>query len=200
VALNVQNTNNNIDETEYHNRRRRLLNHILVGSLSVGVVDGGLSLPAQAFFGSSNNNNSDDQSSEKTKKKATTAKDIYGSDLVGTSYVATHKGGDRSMVQGLKNEPTFLIVNDNTLNLESFALNAECTHLGCVVPWDEFQKKFVCPCHGSQYDSTGMVLRGPAPHPLALAHVEIDDENGGKITLSPWTEDDFRTNEKPWWT
>jgi len=55
----------------------------------------------------------------------------------------------------------------------------------------------MCPCHGSQYDNTGKVIRGPAPLSLALAHVEIDP--AGDVALRPWTETDFRTDLKPWW-
>jgi cytochrome b6-f complex iron-sulfur subunit len=68
--------------------------------------------------------------------------------------------------------------------------------LGCVVPWNKAENKFMCPCHGSQYDKNGKVVRGPAPLSLALAHVEQAD---GKVTLKPWTETDFRTGEAPWW-
>ena len=44
---------------------------------------------------------------------------------------------------------------DNTL--EDFGVNAVCTHLGCVVPWNKSANKFCCPCHGSQYDKNGKV-------------------------------------------
>lgn len=54
----------------------------------------------------------------------------------------------------------------------------------------------MCPCHGSQYNNEGKVVRGPAPLSLALSHV-IDSE--GKVALSPWTETDFRTGDAPWW-
>jgi Rieske Fe-S protein len=127
----------------------------------------------------------------------TFAKDKFGSDLDAKKYIASKPPRDRSLVMGLKGDPTYLIVN-NDRQLENFALNAECTHLGCIVPWSEFENKFVCPCHGSQYDYMGKVLRGPAPHDLALAHVEVD-ETSGRIAMTPWTEIDFRTDEKPWW-
>ena len=32
-------------------------------------------------------------------------------------------------------DPTYLIVNGDTGNLENYGVNAVCTHLGCVVPW-----------------------------------------------------------------
>jgi cytochrome b6-f complex iron-sulfur subunit len=39
-------------------------------------------------------------------------------------------------------------------------------------------------------------VRGPAPLSLALAHAEVVDD---KISMTPWTETDFRTGEEPWW-
>ena len=89
----------------------------------------------------------------------------------------------------------YIIVKEDK-SIESYGLNAVCTHLGCVVPWSAANNKFMCPCHGSQYAPTGAVVRGPAPLPLALAHCEVED---GKINFAPWTEDDFRTGGKGWW-
>jgi cytochrome b6-f complex iron-sulfur subunit len=55
------------------------------------------------------------------------------------------------------------------------ALNRECTHLGCTVPWDADQKKFVCPCHASSFDMLGDVLSPPAPRPLDVFPVRIEN-------------------------
>lgn len=56
------------------------------------------------------------------------------------------------------------------------ALSRQCTHLGCSVPWDEASGKFACPCHASAFDLRGNVLAPPAPRPLDLFAVRI--ENG----------------------
>lgn len=55
------------------------------------------------------------------------------------------------------------------------ALARECTHLGCTVPWDSENKRFVCPCHASSFDITGRVLSPPAPRPLDLYAVRIEN-------------------------
>ena len=56
------------------------------------------------------------------------------------------------------------------------ALSRRCTHLGCTVPWDSGENLFVCPCHASTFAITGEVLGPPAPRPLDIHPVRI--ENG----------------------
>lgn len=85
---------------------------------------------------------------------------------------------DRSLAQGIKGDPTYLIVNDTATGIANFGINAVCTHLGCVVPWKASASQFQCPCHGSRYDTNGKVVRGPAPLSLALTHVDIDETSG----------------------
>ncbi|MFE1748178.1 cytochrome b6-f complex iron-sulfur subunit [Coleofasciculus sp. H7-2] len=125
-----------------------------------------------------------------------TAKDAIGNDVIVSDFLANHNAGDRTLVQGFKGDPTYIVVTEEK-TIDNYGLNAVCTHLGCVVPWNSGENKFMCPCHGSQYDSTGKVVRGPAPLSLALVHATVADD---KVTLTSWTETDFRTGENPWWT
>lgn len=125
-----------------------------------------------------------------------TAKDALGNDVIVSEFLASHNPGDRALAQGLKGDPTYMVVEEDG-SLADYGVNAVCTHLGCVVPWNKSENKFMCPCHGSQYDATGKVVRGPAPLSLALVHATVADD---KLSFTPWTETDFRTGDDPWWS
>jgi nitrite reductase/ring-hydroxylating ferredoxin subunit len=60
-----------------------------------------------------------------------------------------------------------------------YAINATCTHLGCLVK--QAPAGFECPCHGSQFTADGAVTNGPATLPLNYAALSIDAE--GKVVL-----------------
>ncbi len=55
------------------------------------------------------------------------------------------------------------------------ALSKTCTHLGCTVPWNDEQQKFICPCHGSTFARNGAVLTAPATRPLDYYPLRIED-------------------------
>ena len=55
-----------------------------------------------------------------------------------------------------------------------------CTHLGCPYHWDASQQRFVCPCHGGQFDITGKVLAGPPPRPLDYYESKVE---GGTLYM-----------------
>ena len=51
-----------------------------------------------------------------------------------------------------------------------------CTHLGCVPMGGGNHEGWLCPCHGSQFDASGRVRRGPAPKNLDIPpHEYMDD-------------------------
>ncbi len=51
---------------------------------------------------------------------------------------------------------------------------ASCTHLGCMVKWDESSGRFRCACHGGIFDRDGRVLAGPPPRPLDRYRFQVD--------------------------
>ena len=57
-----------------------------------------------------------------------------------------------------------------------------CTHLGCVPLSDKGEYNgWFCPCHGSHYDSSGRIRKGPAPENLAVPPYQFINEATIKI-------------------
>lgn len=46
------------------------------------------------------------------------------------------------------------------------AFSAVCTHLGCIIQWQNEKQDFLCPCHAGHYSADGDVTAGPPPKPL----------------------------------
>ena len=165
-------------------KKREIMNIILVNSVasSCGPLLGGY-----LYFFMPNIN--------KESGSGVIAKDKNSQDVEEIVWLSTHSYPSRDLVEGIDGDPHYLITNKNN-KLEKYAINAICTHLGCVVPWNPTEQKFMCPCHGSQYNNEGFVIRGPAPKSLKLGKVNINDKY---VSIQQWHEIDFRDNSTPWW-
>lgn len=62
------------------------------------------------------------------------------------------------------------------------ALRLTCTHLGCRP--EASGDIFNCPCHGSEFDREGKVVRGPATRPLQALEVEISPDGQVSVKVS----------------
>lgn len=60
------------------------------------------------------------------------------------------------------------------------AFSAVCTHLACVVSWDQQKRLIRCPCHAGFFATDGSVVSGPPPRPLTAYRVQIID---GKVRV-----------------
>jgi Rieske Fe-S protein len=47
-------------------------------------------------------------------------------------------------------------------------VNTTCTHMGCEANWNEAERSWDCPCHGSRFSIDGDVIEGPAVKPLSF--------------------------------
>ena len=94
-------------------------------------------------------------------------------------------------------KPESFAVNSVTMDVNSgiylvraeegyFALNAVCTHLGCLTAWNQDLGIIACPCHGSKFARTGEKIEGPAPRPLPWLKAWVSDE--GELMVDRSTE------------
>jgi cytochrome b6-f complex iron-sulfur subunit len=87
--------------------------------------------------------------------------------------VADFKAGE---VVPFRKEKAFVLRTEGGF----LAISAICTHLSCIVNWNELHKKFECPCHGAKFNALGEVLDGPPPRPLDLYKLQVVE---GKIVV-----------------
>ncbi len=71
---------------------------------------------------------------------------------------------------------------DRAKDPEWLVMVGVCTHLGCVPLGEKGEYNgWFCPCHGSHYDTSGRVRKGPAPNNLEIPKYEFIDNNIIKI-------------------
>lgn len=78
-------------------------------------------------------------------------------------------------IVNVNNKPV-IVVNTKTGGLKAFS--AICTHLGCVVSWDQHKNLVHCPCHEGIFNpTTGAVVSGPPPRALSGYELAVKDGN-----------------------
>ena len=71
---------------------------------------------------------------------------------------------------------------DRVKESEWLVMLGVCTHLGCVPLADKGEYNgWFCPCHGSHYDTSGRIRKGPAPVNMEIPKYEFVDSNTIKI-------------------
>jgi cytochrome b6-f complex iron-sulfur subunit len=104
----------------------------------------------------------------------------------------------------LPDERLFVFRDGNTFH----AISAVCTHLGCTVRAEALANartaeaggstlrlthRFLCPCHGSEYQGDGSNVAGPAPRPLAWYRLSFAPDDGALVVdLADEVDPDFR--------
>src|SRR5438876_5236594 len=91
-------------------------------------------------------------------------------------------GGGAILREGAKKIAAY---RDEQGTLHKFS--AVCPHLKCIVRWDDCEKTWDCPCHGSRFDALGRVLNGPAISDLEeveSSEVEIGSACESQVELS----------------
>jgi cytochrome b6-f complex iron-sulfur subunit len=78
----------------------------------------------------------------------------------------------RGEVFSVNNKPVLVIHTDEGYS----ALSAVCSHLGCIVFWQEQRGVIACPCHEAYFNTNGAVISGPPPSPLAVYRVQVEGD------------------------
>lgn len=95
----------------------------------------------------------------------------------GISFISKFAGyvspGDVKFVEDIQNGEgavmrdgfeKIAVYKDKDGNIHEYS--ALCPHLKCILQWNNIEKSWDCPCHGSRFDAYGKVLNGPAMKPM----------------------------------
>ena len=150
--------------------RRRF--HVVLITGLWGVIGAALATPAALFFLTTPANRS------KAKWSAAGEASKLQPNVPALVTFQRERGGGWS--PAAKETVTAWVVESPDRNITAFS--PKCTHLGCAYHWANADRRFVCPCHGSQFGIDGHVLRGPATRPLDRYETKVE---AGKLLIGP---------------
>jgi cytochrome b6-f complex iron-sulfur subunit len=81
-------------------------------------------------------------------------------------------GGAKEII--FNNTPAVII---NRPEKGFIVLSRVCTHLGCLVDYQEAKGRLLCPCHAGTYDLDGSVTGGPPPKPLPKFPFKVERDS-----------------------
>lgn len=169
----------------YLSDRRHFLKYLAGGSIASFVL--GRFLPAQSLEPSLEDLCSEFPFNSRCKDylPGVRATDEKGTPLVVDRLVASVQPGARLAAKGLADPAlAYLVITDGP-QIAEYAIGTTCTHLGCTVAWKAEQNRFVCPCHGSQYDNQGRVVHGPARRDLGVLTVVVKQNQVRLVGRAP---------------
>ncbi len=94
-------------------------------------------------------------------------------------YVAPSHEGGAVVDERFKKSQRVWVVRDSQ---GIFVIVAVCTHLGCTPNWFPGEQLFKCPCHGSNYNTAGECIAGPAPLPMSRAKIKLAPDGSMIVT------------------
>lgn len=97
------------------------------------------------------------------KENTLVAKELVGGKVAPATKKISDVGLDEGAIIEVDGE-RLGIYKDSEGNVHQ--IKPVCTHMGCTVNWNQAERSWDCPCHGSRFSADGSVLEGPAVKPL----------------------------------
>ena len=107
--------------------------------------------------------------------------------LIGFGYVAMLAASPAVAERLHQSRDVFVLKQVVFLALAGLVVVGVCTHLGCVPLGQKSSDArgdfggWFCPCHGSHYDTSGRIRRGPAPQNLAVPQYAFNSDTRIRI-------------------
>ena len=102
------------------------------------------------------------------KENANVARRFFGDRLTKRRKLADVAPGEGAVVSNGRRQ----VAAYRSEHGELHTVSARCTHMGCIVSWNDADTTWDCPCHGSRFGVDGEVIHGPAVK--ALERVDLE--------------------------